>query len=135
MRHYLRKEFFRQLAQLALQQAGIDRDHLAAHGLFVHISGFVVFVAWQGLVNDPLREEPALDLPVEKVRAGIARPERAVAIEDCKLGAKGQDRLDELLGFQGKRGLGIQDVDPACNWSRSSGVSILTATNGSSTAR
>src|SRR5215472_17654699 len=135
MGHHLDKELLCQLLEPPLFAAGIDGDHLAAHGLFVHVSGFVVFVAWQGLVNDPLREEPALDLPVEKVRAGIAGPERAVAIEDGKLGAKRQDRLDELLGFQGKRDFGIQDVDPACNWLRSSGVSMLTATSGSSTAR
>src|SRR5260370_34633926 len=114
--------------------ARVDGDHLAAHDFFAHLAGLVVFVARQSPGDDLGRHQFALDLPVEEVCAGIAAPQRAVAVKDRDLGTEGENGIGELLG-RWRKDLGLQLEDPACSFCRSSGVSTLAATSGSLTAK
>src|SRR5215831_17904244 len=113
--------------------AGVDGDHLTAHGVFIHLALFVVGIAGSGALRYVMREHAAINLPVKKIRAGVAAPQSAVTIKYRDARAQGEDGISELLA--GGRGLGFQMAVPARSFSKSSGVSTLAATSGSLTAR
>src|SRR5260370_35347653 len=95
--------------------ARVDGDHLAAHDFFAHLAGLVVFVARQSPGDDLGRHQFALDLPVEEVCAGIAAPQRAVAVKDRDLGTEGKNGIVELVvGWRKYRGLQRRDLPCSC---------------------
>src|SRR6478672_394619 len=79
--HNAREELFRRFFERLHGAAGVDGDHLTAHDGFIHLALFVVGIAGGGALRHIVREHMAVNLPVEKVGAGVAAPESAVAIK------------------------------------------------------
>src|SRR6516225_10602939 len=135
MAHHAREEILGRFLERALAQAGIDGNHLSAHDLFGHVAGLVILIARQRPGCDLRGNQPALNLPIEEVGAGVAAPQCAVAIEHYDLRADGQNGSDKLLGSRGKSSFDLQAVIPEVSLWKSSGVSTLAATSGSTTGR
>ena len=92
----LREELARRLAQPLVLHALVDLNHLPADGQLIHPARQVFVVAMLDGGNDLRRDESLLHLPVEEVRARVARPERAVAIEDGNRRTAGKHLLHKL---------------------------------------
>ncbi len=68
------KNSSRRLIQCVDGDATMHGDHFAAHSFFAHFSGFVKAVAFARCAGNFRADDAALDLPIEKVAAGVAAP-------------------------------------------------------------
>ena len=86
------------IAQFGVAQAGVHLHHLAADLDFAHLSGEVAAIARVDPVAGFARDKPFGNRPDHEAAAGVATPERSVAVKDRDLWFAVQNLLLELLG-------------------------------------
>ena len=87
-------------AEVGDGEAAIDLDHLAADGELGDFAALVGLIAAPEPVLGGGVEETVGDGPMHESGAGVAGPERAVAIEDGGARGEGVDRGFEVSGSE-----------------------------------
>src|SRR5581483_7397475 len=77
-----------QAEHIGLAQPFVKGDHFAAHIVFADLARLIFGVAGARPTRHLGRDYAAREFPVEEALAGIARPERTVAVEYGKAGAQ-----------------------------------------------
>src|ERR1700744_837630 len=95
--NYGSKELFRGFLKVCHWNAGVDRNHFAAHGFFANISGFVFVITGDGPLRNFCRDHIALDFPLKEISARVAAPERAIAIKYGDLRTQRKNGFNEFL--------------------------------------
>src|SRR5580704_278565 len=99
------EELISSLLHLSLGQPAMHGYHFAAHVVLDDLVCSIVGVTGPRPAYNLFGEDTSLQFPIEEPFTRVARPQRAVAIEDCKAGLEAENILDEDRGF-GRYGWG-----------------------------
>jgi hypothetical protein len=91
-------------AHLALAQSLVHLHHLAADIDFADIAALVSAVALVQPVDGLTLQQPGLNAPAHEARAGVARPQGPVAVED---GGLGRQLVHGDVEFGGAKNMGL----------------------------
>ena len=76
----------------------IHGDHFTADFFFADFAGFVLPVTRARPLRNLAADDATLHFPIKEVGAGVAAPQRPVAIENCDGRPQSKDRVNKLQG-------------------------------------
>ena len=100
--YFFLEERNRSAYQHVFRQSTIHGHHFGAHIVFADLACQVIGVAGASPGDNFRGDQAAAELPLKKACAGIARPQRSIAIKNCELRLELENRLVEFSSCQGR---------------------------------